>query len=791
MEFITYIAKSAGILTLFYLVYVFVLRKDTFFTANRTFLLVGIASALLLPFVTFTAVTFVEAPIFFPTENLAEIIPTQSIQTVPIQETIDIWQLVFIAYLIGFAIMAIRFGIQLASLCNLLRKHPSKLANGFRFIEINDAMAPFSFFNYIVFNPETHEQQELEMILQHEKVHAAQWHSVDLLLSNIVRALQWANPISWLYQKSIEANLEFLADYQTASNVPSKTEYQLALLKASSPLPVPALTNNFYHSFIKKRIIMLNKSNSNKYKQFKLMVVLPALALFLWSFNTEEVIEYTTPALEVSAERELNNKLSTKKVSFSAKTTDAKLDELENYFTKNHPESLVKIADRKRDASGSLINFSFQTKFTGDDRFYTRFDRGPRAPFQTLYSIEPQETGVLLVSEIGKDGMQFKITAAQLELFLPEDKVFDLDSKSVKEKGLTKATEPMFGDNPLYIINGKEYRKNQLPADKTIALDGTIEVFNKKEGESIYGDKGKEGVLFFNGVSTVTKVKDKTIKADTKTKSTVDDIKIKITKNTTKAQLDGYKTELKRDHGIDFTYKNIDYNSKNEMTAISISYDGEGNSGSYGVKSDDGEPIEDFYFYMDTEKGTSGFGTASNPRLNEDRLAVLAETKKHLKNERKNLSGTRSELSEKRNELRASQANLRTEAAEMSASHANLKTEQAAMRASQANLRTEAAAMLEEQAQLAKTSYTINTNIHGLASEKILITKNTTDAQLKNMRFKLAERGIDFNYKKIKRNRTGEITGIKATFNNGKGSKVSKSIQSDDDEAIKMIVVEM
>ena len=72
MEFITYIAKSAGILTLFYLVYVFVLRKDTFFTANRTFLLVGIASALLLPFVTFTAVTFVEAPIFFPTENLAD-----------------------------------------------------------------------------------------------------------------------------------------------------------------------------------------------------------------------------------------------------------------------------------------------------------------------------------------------------------------------------------------------------------------------------------------------------------------------------------------------------------------------------------------------------------------------------------------------------------------------------------------------------------------------------------------------------------------------------------------------
>ena len=63
MELLTYIAKSAGILTLFYVVYLVVLQNDTFFSANRTYLLTGIISALVLPFVTFTSVTIVAVPI--------------------------------------------------------------------------------------------------------------------------------------------------------------------------------------------------------------------------------------------------------------------------------------------------------------------------------------------------------------------------------------------------------------------------------------------------------------------------------------------------------------------------------------------------------------------------------------------------------------------------------------------------------------------------------------------------------------------------------------------------------
>jgi len=789
MEFITYIAKSAGILTLFYLVYVFVLRKDTFFTANRTFLLIGIASAIFLPFVTFTTITFVAAPVYEVTENFSEIVPIQTTQATTIKETINFWQVFTVIYFVGLGIMTLRFGIQLMSLFSLLRKHPSKTINGFRFIEINDEIAPFSFFNYIVFNPETHEQHELEMILQHEKVHASQWHSIDLLLSNFVRVLQWINPISWLYKKSIEANLEFLADNQTVSSVPSKTEYQLALLKASSPLPVPALTNNFYHSFIKKRIIMLNKSNSNKYNQLKLMLVLPALALFLWSFNTEEVIEYTTPPAEISSAE--NNTLPIKKnaLRFSAQTTDAELNALEDYFETNHPESMVKIAARKRDASGNLINFSFQTKFTGNDRFYTRFDRTAETVFQAVYIIEPQKTGALLISEIGKYGMQFKITENHLQILSIENNNGTLVSKNGKEKE-AKSKEPILGKNPLYIINGKEYRKKELPVDKTIELDGKIEAYSQKEGEEKYGAKGEDGVLFFNGIATFKKVEatvsEKKTLAQPKNnaKPSVKEIRVKITKNTTTEELKAYKKELKQ-HDVDFNFSNIHFNSKGEITSISIKYSGHGNNGTYAVNSDDEEAIEDFYFYMDTKEGMSGFGSMSREIRTDQRMAMMESRKAMMESRKealKNASEIRKEALKNTAEIRREMLNNRRE--EMS----EVRSELAETRN---RLRKENTELRKASSKLAKTSYTVNTNVNGNISDKIVITKNTSNAELKKMKAELSERGIDFNYKRVKRNSNGEITGIKATFNNRRGSKISKTIQTDDDEAIEMIVVEM
>ena len=93
----------------------------------------------------------------------------------------------------------------------------------------------------------------------------------------------------WLYKKDLKQNLEFIADKNAQANTNCKKSYQHLLLKTSVPNYQVALTNNFYNSSIKKRIVMLHKNRSHKRNQLKFLLVLPALVLFLMSFNTKEI----------------------------------------------------------------------------------------------------------------------------------------------------------------------------------------------------------------------------------------------------------------------------------------------------------------------------------------------------------------------------------------------------------------------------------------------------------------------------------------------------------------------
>ena len=302
MELITYLLKSAAILTLFYLIYVILLRKETHFKAHRIFLLSGVVGSFLLPLLYFTQTIYIDVPVMSELSPAPENITSMVAVSAEPVSTIDWWKVVILTYLIGCSFVLLRFVRQLFSLILLLHANPGRRYNGFRYVRITKQIAPFSFFNYIVYNPDLHDDHELKMILKHEQAHSFQWHSADIILANLLIVTQWANPLAWLYKKSVEENLEFLADNATVITVTSKKDYQLALVKASSAQNIPALTTNFYKSFIKKRIIMLNKRTSKKHHVFKVAAVLPLLAVFLWSFNVRETIAYneipSDPVLE-------------------------------------------------------------------------------------------------------------------------------------------------------------------------------------------------------------------------------------------------------------------------------------------------------------------------------------------------------------------------------------------------------------------------------------------------------------------------------------------------------------
>ena len=280
-----YLLKASAILAIFYLFYKVVLHKETFFQSNRFFLLGGIITSLILPLIVIPV--YVEQ-VITPIQNYAF---TQASGIVPVPKTINWAQIIGVGYLAGIIFFGSKFLLSLFSLTKLFINNRSEKIGDYYFIKSDSSDSPFSFFNYIVYNPNTFEQKELQQILIHEKVHAYQWHSFDVLFSQLATIVFWFNPISWLYKKELQQNLEFIADSVSQEKSTCQKSYQHLLLKTSIVPSQFALTNNFYNSLIKKRIIMLHKNRSKNTNQLKFVFILPLLMAFIFTFNTKTIAQ--------------------------------------------------------------------------------------------------------------------------------------------------------------------------------------------------------------------------------------------------------------------------------------------------------------------------------------------------------------------------------------------------------------------------------------------------------------------------------------------------------------------
>ncbi|WP_242132110.1 M56 family metallopeptidase [Aestuariivivens marinum] len=299
-----YLLKASLVLIIFYGCYKLFLQRDTFFQSNRWFLLIGLLTTFTLPFVIIPIyIEYTPTPI----EHLVFNEPITTEET--IETPVSLWYYLGIIYLIGFSFFALRFCIQLVSLLWLIVNNKKHKQHGYTLIETTNNTPPFSFFRWMVYNPKQFNSKELKHIISHERVHVKQYHTLDIIISQLASITFWFNPISWFYKKDLQQNLEFIADYKALNNTFCTKSYQELLLKTSVPDFKMALTNNFYSSLIKKRIVMLHKSKSKKQNLFKYAFVLPFLALFLMSFNIEEV--YVAQALgkdtNIKKEKLLNN----------------------------------------------------------------------------------------------------------------------------------------------------------------------------------------------------------------------------------------------------------------------------------------------------------------------------------------------------------------------------------------------------------------------------------------------------------------------------------------------------
>ncbi|GAB3721663.1 M56 family metallopeptidase [Flavobacterium koreense] len=487
-EIVTYLLKSSGLLATFFLAYHFLLRKETFFTSNRWFLLSGLATSILLPLFFIKKIVYVESPkITLPISPENNDLPIIIDKATPITtESIDWLQILFIVYGIVAAILIIKVIIDLFSLAKLLRKQTIQKQEDLSYININQDIAPFSFFNYIVFNSSLYSQEELESILLHEKIHSQEKHSIDVLVAKLFTIVFWFNPLIWLYQKAIIQNLEYIADSKAIQNIEDKKCYQMALLKVVSHQNCLPITNHFYQSLIKKRIVMLNKNQSNKKSIWKYTLILPVVIAFVFLFQIKVVAQ----VIEDTATKISETKVSLIKIEINKDNTDEDLKSYQKLFLENRSIQLD-FSEIERNNKGEILHI------------VVKFDDHKGTNGKSVFKGDPYIKAITLMTDTNEKGQnEFKIYDGETNGIISNNDLIEEEKLvSIYNSQFESDTEDTL--DRLFIINGKPYTKEDLKGKNIAIIDANIIKLSPKEALKKYGKRAKDGAIIFKGETEI------------------------------------------------------------------------------------------------------------------------------------------------------------------------------------------------------------------------------------------------------------------------------------------------
>ncbi len=293
---LAYFLKINVAIALFYAFYRLFFYKDTFFTWRRAALLCFFAISAVYPLLNIQTWITEQEPMVAMADLYADIVLPEFTIT-PEQATSD-WKTLLLQT-VGFAywgmviVLAIRFFIQLAGIIRLaFRCRKAKIGNTNVHL-LRQASGPFSFFHWIFIHPTSHTEDELSEILTHEQTHANQWHSIDVLVSEIVCIFCWFNPFAWLMKREIRTNLEYLADNRVLETGHDSKSYQYHLLGLSHHKAAATIYNSFNVLPLKKRIKMMNKKRTREIGRTKYLMFLPLAALLMIISNIEAVARTT------------------------------------------------------------------------------------------------------------------------------------------------------------------------------------------------------------------------------------------------------------------------------------------------------------------------------------------------------------------------------------------------------------------------------------------------------------------------------------------------------------------
>lgn len=251
---ITFTIQWAIYTAVLYLLYKLLLSRLTFFTANRWFLLCGLVFSALFALPS-AGELLVYSPIFLDTFEVG----SKLYEAVGSTQAVSGWVVI---YFVGAGIAFLFFTIRLRGIYRAFRS-------------VNEHTPSFSFFNWMYIS---HKQEDREVVVQHETLHMRKCHSVDILLLELAKIIQWFNPAVYLLSRE----MKLLHEYEVDAILHKKYGNDYGAILVANALHTDKLyiTHSFgLKSLTKNRIKMMTKNRSVARQAIRYLAALPAMML--------------------------------------------------------------------------------------------------------------------------------------------------------------------------------------------------------------------------------------------------------------------------------------------------------------------------------------------------------------------------------------------------------------------------------------------------------------------------------------------------------------------------------
>lgn len=438
------------------------------------------------------------------------------------------------------AIFLTRLIISIVQMRVLISRNPSSKWNDINFVFTNAEGTPFSFFKYIFWNTEIDlESAEGKQILKHELAHVRERHSADKIFLSIVLTGSWYNPFIWLIRKELNMIHEFIAD-QKAVTDGDAASFASMILKTAYPVQSRIIANSFFHSPIKRRLIMLTNIRNPRYSYTRRLMILPLLTVVILFFAfrlKEKKINGQYGSSEAASFANSQNEIPAQFPGGMASWKRYLERNLNLNVLKEHNAPVGNYAPVivfTVNTDGSISNIVAERKagFGTEEEAIKLIKKGPKW--------EPAKRDGLFIESKVKQTINFVINGSETLVSIDsihvitgrdviENSIFAYPQDTTKKKNMeTKVMNVTVRDStgksstisksvtftikdtgklmkPLVVLDGKEmtweeFNKRDIKPDRF----ESINVLKDKSATDKYGDKGKNGVIIITLKSQIS-----------------------------------------------------------------------------------------------------------------------------------------------------------------------------------------------------------------------------------------------------------------------------------------------